>query len=299
MGHLVKSYKHMFTVMNISILIIIILNLSIDMLYAQKKASIQPLSPQQTLASNNQDQPKFSPEYEQVLKEYEKLIQKYPDKKELFYNMGNLNYLGGDSESALKNYSNALSIEDPEKKAHALYNMGNVYYNQGELQKSMDFFKEALQLIPDDEDIRHNYELSKLMLEELPPQQKKDQNNEGKEGDETEQNKQQSQPDNEDEQKKESESSQTENEDGEKQEKSSEEEKKEEKQSEESQSNEGKEKQEKRQDQQSQPNDQEQKDKQLGKEEAEAILNSLKANESNMKQKKYKAVGRIKLEKDW
>ena len=40
-------------------------------------------------------------------------------------------------------------------------------------------------------------------------------------------------------------------------------------------------------------------EKQLGKEEAEAILNVLKANESNLKQKKYQVTGRIKLEKDW
>jgi len=42
-----------------------------------------------------------------------------------------------------------------------------------------------------------------------------------------------------------------------------------------------------------------QKEKELGKEEAEAILNALKANESNMKKKIYKSIGRINLEKDW
>ena len=39
--------------------------------------------------------------------------------------------------------------------------------------------------------------------------------------------------------------------------------------------------------------------KKLGKQEAEAILNALKANAENLKQKKYKAKGRVKLEKDW
>ena len=33
--------------------------------------------------------------------------------------------------------------------------------------------------------------------------------------------------------------------------------------------------------------------------EAEAILNALKADKDNLKKKKYKAKGRIKLEKDW
>ena len=40
-------------------------------------------------------------------------------------------------------------------------------------------------------------------------------------------------------------------------------------------------------------------EKKIGKQEAEAILNALKANAANMKNKKYKAVGRLKVEKDW
>ena len=288
--------------MNIRLLQIIILVLLTAILYPQKQTSIQPLSPKQSLAELNQDQQKISPKYESALKEYEKLIQKYPDNKELFYNLGNLNYRGGDLESALQHYRNSLSNEDPEKKAHSLYNMGNVYYNQGELQKSVELFKEALQLAPNDEDIRHNFELSKLMLKQQPPQQSKDQNQNGEEGDEKEQEQQkqqQSQEGDEEEQKKDSKEGQNENEDGEKQEDSSREENKEEKQSEQSQSREDEEKPEESQDQQSQPTAQEEKEKELGRKEAEAILNALKANESNMKRKKYKAVGRIKLEKDW
>ena len=113
--------------MNIRLLQIIILVLSIAMLYTQKQTSIQPLPLKQSLAELNQAQPEISPEYKSALKEYEKLIRKYPDKKELFYNLGNLNYRGGDLESALHHYRNALSNEDPEKKAHSLYNMGNAY----------------------------------------------------------------------------------------------------------------------------------------------------------------------------
>ena len=44
---------------------------------------------------------------------------------------------------------------------------------------------------------------------------------------------------------------------------------------------------------------QKQKEEQLGREEAEAILNALKADNSNLKPRKYKAIGRVKLEKDW
>ena len=155
--------------MNNRLLKIIKLFLLVSVLYPQKQTSIQPLSPQKSLTELNQEQLEVNPEYERVLKEYEKLIRKYPDKKELFFNLGNLNYLNGDSESAIQNYRKALSNEDPGKKAHTLYNMGNAYFDQGDLQESVELFKKALQLAPDDEDIRHNFELSKLMLKQQPP----------------------------------------------------------------------------------------------------------------------------------
>ena len=88
--------------MYIRLIQILILVLSTAMSYAQKQTSIQPLSPQESLGELNQVQPEGIPEYERVLKEYEKLIRKYPNKKELSYNLGNLNYLNGDSESALQ-----------------------------------------------------------------------------------------------------------------------------------------------------------------------------------------------------
>ena len=98
---------------------IILLVLS-ALMFAQKQTPIQPLSHRESLADLNQVQPEVNPEYERVSKEYKELIRKYPDKKELFYNLGNLNYLSGDSKSALQNYRNALLNEDPEKKSHAL-----------------------------------------------------------------------------------------------------------------------------------------------------------------------------------
>ena len=56
---------------------------------------------------------------------------------------------------------------------------------------------------------------------------------------------------------------------------------------------------EEQQKQQSESQVREENEKQLGKQEAEAILNALKADESNLKPRKYKVSRRIKLEKDW
>ena len=178
--------------------------------------------------------------------------------------------------------------------------MGNVYFNQGDIQKSAELFKEALQLAPNDEDIRYNFELSKLMLEQQPPQQNKDQKQDGEgENKEEQKQKQESEEGNGEEQKQDSEEEQKGGEDSEQQKEPAVEENKEETQSKDPQSKEGVEKQEEDKKQQSQSQTQEEKEKQLDKEEATAILNALKANESNVKPKKYKAARLVKLEKDW
>ena len=147
--------------------------------FSQKKTAIQPFPAQKSLSSLNNNKPGINKEYEKALKEYEALLKKYPDKKELYYNLGNLNYLSGDTESALKNYQNSLIDSETEGKAHTLYNMGNALYQMGDIQKSVKHFKEALTLVPEDEDIRYNYELSKRMLEQQSAKGNKDQNQDG------------------------------------------------------------------------------------------------------------------------
>ena len=257
-------------------------------LFSQQKKAIRPLPTQNPVPGILPKEPALNPEYEKALQEYEVLIKKYPDKKELFYNLGNLNYLSGDSESALQNYKNSLIDSQPDIKADALYNMGNTFYQMGDLQNSVDFFKEALKLDPADEDIRYNYELSKRMLEQQPPQEKQDKNQDSQqsqEGDEQEQDSKGSEKG-----ENEGEKDQQQSEDGEE---------KLEEGPEQSQSQEGEEKNEEAQKQKTESQVQAEKEKQLGKEEAEAILNAMKADENNLKPRKYKAKGLIKLEKDW
>ena len=45
--------------------------------------------------------------------------------------------------------------------------------------EAVELFKEALTLSPDDDDIRHNFELSKMMLEQQPPQEQQNQSQDG------------------------------------------------------------------------------------------------------------------------
>ena len=262
-------------------------------LFPQQKKPIRPLPTQSQIPSQTKKEFIPNPEYEKALIDYKELINKYPDKKELYFNLGNLNYLSGDSESALQNYKNSLINSDPNTKADALYNMGNTYYQMGDLQNSVDFFKEALSLNPNDEDIRYNYELSKRMLEQQPPQENHDKNQDNKEGDDQkdqDQESQQSQEGDENEQNKNSENEQKQSEDGEENVEEGQEQ---------TQEQDENEKNEEAQKQKTESQIQAEKEKQLGKEEAEAILNALKADANNLKPRKYKAKGLIKLEKDW
>ena len=268
-------------------------------LFSQQKKAIRPLPAQSQIPNQTNKEFIPNPEYAKALMDYKELINKYPDKKELYFNLGNLNYLSGDSESALQNYKNSLINSDPKTKADALYNMGNTYYQMGDLHNSVDFFKEALSLNPNDEDIRYNYELSKRMLEQQPPQENQDKNQDSKEDDDQkDQESQQSQAGDENEQGKNSENSEKGDNKNEQKQSEDGEENVEEGQ-EQTQEQDGNEKNEEAQKQKTESQIQAEKEKQLGKEEAEAILNAMKADENNLKPRKYKAKGLIKLEKDW
>ena len=246
-----------------------------------------------------------NPHLEKVLQEYGRLIEKYPENRELLYNLGNLQLFTGDPENALKNYGESLQSQDAQTQADALYNMGNAYHQLGELEKSVELYKDALRLNPHDGDIRHNYELSKRMLEMQPQQQ---QQNEQQEGEDQQNNQDQSQQKESQQQEKEKdgekEDSQSESESGENSEKEEEQKQSNPEEGEEDQREINDSQQEKSEEEEndqslSQQQSIEDQEKQLGKEEAEAILNAMKADEKNLKQKKYRSAGRVKLERDW
>ena len=236
----------------------------------------------------------------EAINAYEKLIQKYPNKKELHYNLGNINYLYGDLESSIKNYTNALDGQNNKEKAHALYNLGNIFYEKEAFEESIDLYKQALKLSPYDKDAQHNLELSKMMLQKKTQQQK--QNNDKKNKDDS--------------QKNNDENSEEQNDDGSDEGENNVNNDKKEDQGEKSNSlknnnsqsesdreeNMLKEKENSLEDEMSSDSMKtfnEDFEKKIGKQEAEAILNALKANEANMKIKKYKSIGRLKVEKDW
>ena len=288
--------------MNFNLFWIVILIMLPTLSFNQERTAIKQAPSRESVTKLNSVKHEIETDFDNAIKEYEKLIKKYPEKKDLLYNLGNLNYRNGDLESAKENYRNSIMDVYPQKEAYALYNMGNIYYDQGEYQKSVELFKQALQLSPADDDIRHNYELSKLMLKQNPPQQNNENNDGSKErNDKDEQSKNEESPTTTKENKQLSsdEKNKEKNHDSEINES----------ESSEKESNENKQEQFKSNDDEINNDDQKknpskiesqyEKEKQLGRKEAESILNALKANESNLKQKKYKAIKGAKLEKDW
>ena len=97
--------------MNIRFFIVAFI-ISLMVIYPQQHSSDKSLPSQLPLPSLDKSQPNINSEFEKALKEYEALIKKYPDKKKLYYNLGNLNYLSGDTEAALQNYRNSLIDSD-------------------------------------------------------------------------------------------------------------------------------------------------------------------------------------------
>jgi Ca-activated chloride channel family protein len=266
-------------------------------------------------------------DYENIVKQYETLIQKYPDKKELFYNLGNIKYLNGDSESAIQNYKKSLISSNSEIKADALYNLGNTYYQMGDYKNSINFFKESLSIDPFDKDAQYNYELSKKMLSQSNSQnqQEKDENDNQKTNDDeqNQDNSNDSSGDNSEEQEHSEKNSQN-NDDSSKKDQDNSENGSDSQDSDSSshkdQSTQNSEDMNESKDEglddkdsdlgtpednkmSKQQKDQAQKIKEskiLGKKEAEAILDALKANSKNLKYKKYKSSSKAQNEeKDW
>ena len=74
----------------------------------------------------------------------------------------NQNYSEGKFDKALKVYLEVA--EEGFASGPLFYNIGNCYYRQSEIGKSILFYERARLLMPGDEDLAHNLELSQLKV---------------------------------------------------------------------------------------------------------------------------------------
>jgi Ca-activated chloride channel family protein len=142
--------------------------------------------------------------YEDSLKEYERLVRKKPDDARLHYNAGTAAYGAQKYEEALGELHASLSTTDWQLQQKSYYNLGNTYYRAGEQEpdaakkkdhweRAIKSYESALKLNAQDEDAKFNLALVKKKLEELQQQQAKQQQKDKSEPDQDQKQKEQSQ----------------------------------------------------------------------------------------------------------
>ena len=126
--------------------------------------------------------------YEQALKEYERLLQKKADDPRLHFNAGTAAYRNRQFDEAAKQFNATLAAPDLKLQGLAYYNEGNSLYHLGQRlpdpqkrteawEKALADYQSALKLNPQDVDAKFNYEFVKKKLEELKQQQEQSQQN--------------------------------------------------------------------------------------------------------------------------
>ena len=135
----------------------------------------------------------------------EVFAQKMPERR--LVRKGNRQYERGDYKGSIDNYSRAL-LEDPDcfeakfntanvqmrdslyhkaeqtltklaqdstrtdiERGDVAYNLGNAQFAQQKFQQALESYRNAMRFNPDDQDAKHNYALTKLMLQQQQNQQ--------------------------------------------------------------------------------------------------------------------------------
>src|ERR1019366_4447511 len=121
-------------------------------------------------------------QYDQALKEYERLLQKKSDDPRLHFNAGASAYRNKQFDEAAKQFNATLSSPDLKLQGLAYYNEGNALYHLGEgnpdskkrtetWEKAIQDYQSTVKLSPQDTDAKSHYEFVKRKLEELKQQQ--------------------------------------------------------------------------------------------------------------------------------
>jgi len=131
-------------------------------------------------------------------KEFSKNSINHPRDGRLHFNLGNSHYKNGKLEDAENDYNLALKDKDFSDKSSVYHNLGNVKFQQQDYKNAIKYFRNSLIENPENNDTRHNYELTARMLErqqnqQQQQQQENQQDKENKEKNQEQQNQQQDQ----------------------------------------------------------------------------------------------------------
>ncbi len=142
--------------------------------------------------------------YDEALKEYQKLLQRNTNDPRLHFNAGAAAYRQKSFAEAAKEFDSALSSPDLRLQGQSYYNRGNSLFRLGEQipdpSKKSEAWKGALKdfessakLNTQDPDAKYNYEFVKRKLEELKQQQQQQSKSDQKQDQNQDQQQQQNQ----------------------------------------------------------------------------------------------------------
>ena len=126
--------------------------------------------------------------YDEAVEKYSEALIDTPESPILHYNLGNSTYKMSDYEETGNSYLKTLTTDDPLLKANASYNLGNSKYKEGSLSEGTDpstaisLYREALghyqrsiELNTEDTDAKFNYEFVERKIEELSNKENRNQ----------------------------------------------------------------------------------------------------------------------------
>ena len=129
-------------------------------------------------------------------KEFSKNSINHPRDGRLHFNLGNSHYKNGKLEDAENDYNLALKDKDFTNKSSISHTLGNVKFQQQDYKNAIVNYRNSLIENPENNDARHNYELTARMLERQQQQQQQQENQQDQENqkkNEEQQNQQQDQ----------------------------------------------------------------------------------------------------------
>jgi Ca-activated chloride channel family protein len=128
-----------------------------------------------------------SGKYEDALQNYRSAAEKQPKRDDLQYNRGDAAYKAGEYTEAEEAFHKALETPDLNLQEQTYYNLGNTQFRDGEAmqkvdtKKTIDLWQQALHSydsalkLKTTADAKHNYEVVKDKLEQLKQQQQQQQ----------------------------------------------------------------------------------------------------------------------------
>lgn len=120
--------------------------------------------------------------FDEALEYYRKAQVEKPDAPELRFNAGDAYFKKNAFKDALQEFGHALKSREPSLLSRAYYNLGNVHVRQQNLQQAVEAYKRSLSITPDDLDAKVNLEWVLEKMREQEKNQEREQQKEPEDG---------------------------------------------------------------------------------------------------------------------